>query len=100
MAARCASPGGGRRGATIPAIWPGRAIGIVPETPRFTGAERELLDLYEAIANDPDLYLDMQLRVGDLQLVSNHTVLHARTAYEDAPGDGDNRHLLRLWLSL
>ncbi|MEO8602336.1 MAG: TauD/TfdA family dioxygenase [bacterium] len=68
--------------------------------PRFTAAERELLDLYEAIAADPDLYLDMDLRPGDLQLISNHTVLHARTAYEDAPDAIHKRHLLRLWLSL
>ena len=35
-----------------------------------------------------------------VQLVSNHTVIHARTAYEDAPDTGSRRHLLRLWLSL
>ena len=36
--------------------------------------------------------------VGDVQLISNHSVVHARTAYEDVPGS--ERHLLRLWLSL
>ncbi|MDX2170209.1 MAG: TauD/TfdA family dioxygenase [Deltaproteobacteria bacterium] len=77
-----------------------RSVERHPEAPRFTAAERELLDLYEAIANDPALYLDMQLRPGDLQLVSNHTVLHARTAYEDDATPGGKRHLLRLWLSL
>ena len=62
--------------------------------------ERALLDLYEEIANDPEIRLDMALAPGDLQLVSNHSVIHARTAYEDAPGAGGRRHLLRLWLSL
>jgi hypothetical protein len=62
--------------------------------------ERELFDVYEAIASDPALYLDMELRPGDVQLLSNHTILHARTAYEDAPGDARKRHLLRLWLTL
>lgn len=76
-----------------------RSVERHPEAPRFTAAERELLDLYESVANDAQLYIDMELRPGDLQLVSNHTVLHARTAYEDAPGSG-KRHLLRLWLSL
>ena len=66
----------------------------------FTADERTLLDLYEAIANDPDLYLDMQLAPGDMQLVSNHVILHARTAYEDHPEPERRRHLLRLWLSL
>jgi alpha-ketoglutarate-dependent taurine dioxygenase len=50
------------------------------------------------VASDPALYLDMQLEPGDLQLLSNHTILHARTAYEDDPRAP--RHLLRLWLSL
>ena len=70
------------------------------EVPPFTEAERTLLDLYESIASSPDLYLDMMFEPGDIQLLSNHFVLHARTAYEDG-GDGDGkRHLLRLWLSL
>jgi hypothetical protein len=59
---------------------------------------RELLAAWEEHAERPDVHLDMQLAPGDLQLVSNHSVVHARTAYEDdlhAP-----RHLLRLWLSL
>ncbi len=68
------------------------------EVPPFTEEERTLLDLYEEIASSPDLYLDMQFETGDIQLVSNHFVLHARTAYEDEPGH--RRHLLRLWLSL
>ena len=67
------------------------------EVPPFTDAERTLLDLYEEIANSPELRLDVQFEVGDLQLISNHVILHARTAYEDAPAEP--RHLLRLWLS-
>ncbi|MGB5373168.1 MAG: hypothetical protein WBM75_02795 [Polyangiales bacterium] len=33
-------------------------------------------------------------------LLSNHTVLHARTDYEDHPKPELKRHLLRLWISL
>jgi hypothetical protein len=62
--------------------------------------ERELFDAYEAIASEPGLYLDMQFEAGDVQLVSNHVVLHARTAYEDWPEPARKRHLLRLWLTL
>ena len=40
----------------------------------------------------------MQFEPGDIQLISNHVILHARTAYEDDPDAP--RHLLRLWLSL
>lgn len=68
--------------------------------PRFTNLERELLDLYEEIAASPELYLDMTFEAGDLQLISNHTILHARTEYEDWPEPERRRHLLRLWLSL
>ncbi len=64
----------------------------------FTPLELELLDLYEDLAGSPELRLDMHFAPGDVQLISNHTVVHARTAYEDAPGS--ERHLLRLWLSL
>jgi hypothetical protein len=71
-----------------------------PEVAPFTAAEQELLDLYEALANSPELYLDMQFEPGDIQLISNHVILHARTAYDDDPESGRQRHLLRLWLSL
>jgi hypothetical protein len=70
------------------------------DAPRLAPDEQALLDLYEEIANDPEIRLDMELAPGDVQLVSNHTVIHARTAYEDAPDTGSRRHLLRLWLSL
>jgi len=45
-------------------------------------------------------FLDMDLQLGDIQLLSNHTILHARTEYEDYEDPGQHRHLLRLWLSL
>jgi hypothetical protein len=62
--------------------------------------ERELFDVYEAIAAEPGIALDMQFQPGDVQLVSNHVVLHARTAYEDWAEPARKRHLLRLWLTL
>jgi hypothetical protein len=77
-----------------------RSVERHPEVPRFSAEERDLLDLYERIAGTPDLYLDMQFEPGDVQLLSNHFVLHARTAYEDHAEPDRKRHLLRLWLSL
>ncbi len=77
-----------------------RSVVRHPDVPEFTEEELALLDLYEEIASSPELYLDMNLEVGDVQLISNHTILHARTAYEDPPQAGRGRHLLRLWLSL
>jgi len=70
------------------------------DVPRFTSEEQELLDTYEEIACDPEFYLDMELEPGDIQWLSNHSILHARTAYEDHEAPDRRRHLLRLWLSL
>lgn len=77
-----------------------RSVERHASAPRFTEAERELLDLVEEVASSPQLRLDMDLREGDVQWISNHTVVHARTGYEDGPEPGSRRHLLRLWLSL
>lgn len=62
-----------------------------------TGVLHMVLDV---IASRPELYLDMELARGDVQLLSNHTILHARTAYEDHADPARRRHLLRLWVSL
>jgi hypothetical protein len=59
----------------------------------------ELLDVYDAIAASPGLAIELEFRPGDVQLLSNHTVLHSRTAFVDG-GEGSRRDLLRLWLSL
>jgi Taurine catabolism dioxygenase TauD, TfdA family len=69
-----------------------RHIGPLPEI------DRKLFDAYEAIAERDDIRLEMTLQPGDIQLLSNHTIVHARTAYQD--GTGPKRHLLRLWLTL
>ena len=60
----------------------------------------QLLDRYDALAGSPDYHLDMWLQRGDMQFISNHTIVHARTEYEDDPDPAKKRHLLRLWLSL
>jgi len=71
-----------------------------PGAPRITERVRELLDVYEAIASTPGMYIDVEFLAGDVQLLSNHTVLHSRTAFVDGDGPGQRRDLLRLWLSL
>ncbi len=68
--------------------------------PPYDAAGTELLEVYDGIASGPGLYLDMDLMPGDVQLLSNHTILHGRTAYEDHAEPQRRRHLLRLWLSL
>lgn len=70
------------------------------EVPELTAEQREALDLFDALANDPSLNLQMEFRPGDVQLVHNHTILHDRTAYEDWEEPDRKRHLLRLWLAV
>lgn len=71
-----------------------------PGAPRIGAEIRELLDVYEAIASTPGMYIDVEFLAGDVQLLSNHTVLHSRTAFVDGDGPEQRRDLLRLWLSL
>jgi len=77
-----------------------RSVTRHDDVPPFTPEKQALIDLYEEIAATPGIYLDMELRPGDVQWLSNHTIVHSRTAYEDEGTAGGKRHLLRLWLSL
>jgi hypothetical protein len=68
------------------------------EAPRLAAGDFEALDMFGALADDPELRLDMHFAPGDVQILHNHTILHARSAYEDWPEPERKRHLLRLWL--
>ena len=68
------------------------------EAPRLTPEQTAALDLFDALANDPANYLDIEFKPGDVQLIRNHVILHDRTDYEDWPEPERKRHLLRLWL--
>ena len=70
-----------------------------PEARRLTPEDIEALDMLADLAGDPELRLDMNFMPGDIQFLHNHTILHARTGYEDWPEIERKRHLLRLWLS-
>lgn len=67
---------------------------------RPTPLQREALLKVQDIANRPELMLTMDFREGDIQLINNHTMMHARTAYEDYSEPGRQRHLLRMWLAV
>jgi hypothetical protein len=70
-----------------------------PEARRLTAEDIEALDMMADLAGDPELRLDMNLMPGDVQFLHNHTILHARSAYEDWQDVERKRHLLRLWLA-
>uniref|UniRef100_UPI003F4964A4 TauD/TfdA family dioxygenase n=1 Tax=Cupriavidus necator TaxID=106590 RepID=UPI003F4964A4 len=69
-----------------------------PEVPRLTPRQLEAFDMMDALCNDPMFYLDMEFEPGDMQFLSNYTILHSRSAYEDWAEPDRKRHLLRLWL--
>jgi Taurine catabolism dioxygenase TauD, TfdA family len=56
-------------------------------------------DLLEGIANDPLSYLQMKFRPGEIHLLNNAKILHAREAYADYDDPAEHHHLLRLWLT-
>lgn len=67
---------------------------------RLTSQHVAALDLFDSLANDPELHLRMRLEPGDLQFVYNHALLHDRTAFIDDADPAKRRYLLRLWLSM
>jgi hypothetical protein len=66
--------------------------------PRLTALQREAIDLLMTLADE--LAFEMRFEPGDIQLVNNHVIYHARTAFEDDAATGQVRLLYRLWLSM
>src|SRR3984893_8462575 len=62
--------------------------------------ERASLDLFDELAQDPEIHLDMDLQVGDIQFCNNYVMLHSRTSFEDYPEVERRRHMIRLWLTM
>ena len=69
-----------------------------PEVPRLTAAQEDALNLFGDLAEE--LALNMAFEPGDIQLLNNHLIYHARTLYEDYDEKDRKRLLLRLWLSV
>ena len=70
----------------------------IPGVPPLTAAQNAALDLWAEVCEE--LCYGMEMRAGDLQLLNNHVVYHARTTYEDDPRPDHDRFLMRLWLSM
>ncbi len=76
-----------------------RKAQLMEVVPRVTDEQVEAMDLFDELANDPALHLDMTFEPGDIQVVNNHSIAHSRTAYVDFEEPEKRRHLLRLWLA-
>ena len=68
------------------------------DVPRLRATQNEALDLLAELANE--LCFEMTLQPGDIQLLNNHVIYHARDPYVDDAATGNKRLLLRLWLSM
>jgi len=65
----------------------------------LTPIEEAALDFVDTLSRDPEIHLDMDLQVGDMQLCNNYTIMHSRTGFEDFPEPERRRHMIRLWLT-
>lgn len=72
---------------------------LYPAARRLSAAEEEALALFDELADDPELRLEMEFQPGDMQFLHNHQILHSRTDFIDWDDPVQHRHLLRLWLA-
>ena len=75
------------------------AAAKLPGAPPLTDGQRRALDVIHDLASDPAMYLEMAFGEGDLQIVSNHLIYHARTEFQDFEEPDRKRHLFRMWLA-
>ncbi|GIK97640.1 MAG: hypothetical protein BroJett029_18490 [Alphaproteobacteria bacterium] len=66
--------------------------------PPLTDAQTEAIDMLMALAEEH--CFEMRFEPGDMQFVNNHVIYHGRTAFEDDRSTGQDRLLLRVWLSM
>ena len=72
----------------------------LPGAPACSGALHQGVELLDAILRRPEFMFRMHLAPGDLQILSNFTTLHSRTAFRDDPSPQRKRTLFRLWLAM
>jgi len=80
-----------------------RFIQMVTRHGKHLAASKVQIDAVEfaqKVSQRPELRLSMTLKEGDMQFLSNHRTLHARSAFEDKNTADQQRHLLRMWISL
>lgn len=66
--------------------------------PALTPAQLEAIRVMEATASRESL--SMEFEVGDIQMLCDHAILHAREGFTDPLPPQPGRHILRLWLSI
>ncbi|WP_372720408.1 TauD/TfdA family dioxygenase [Immundisolibacter sp.] len=67
---------------------------------RMPAMEQEAIAYLQAVAERPDMKIDMVIDPATVQFVNNRVILHARADYQDWPQPERKRHLLRMWLMM
>jgi len=71
---------------------------MLPGTRQLSDAEHEAIQMLMDVAQE--LCFEMRFAPGDIQLLNNHVIYHGRTAFKDDADAGQDRVLMRLWLSM
>ncbi len=64
------------------------------------GLALEAVGAVAELAMRDDIRFDLAFQKGDIQILNNHMILHARAGFEDHPEPERRRNLLRLWVNL
>jgi hypothetical protein len=63
----------------------------------LTDADIAALDLFDEVARTPDYRLSFDLARGDMLVINNYTVMHARDGFTNFPEPERIRRFVRLW---
>jgi alpha-ketoglutarate-dependent taurine dioxygenase len=75
----------------------GIAAGMRERGIALDGRDIEALDLFDRFASAPENRLAFFLERGDMIVVNNYTVMHARTRFTNFPEPERQRRLVRMW---
>jgi alpha-ketoglutarate-dependent taurine dioxygenase len=64
----------------------------------LTGQDIAAFDLFDEVARSPENRVALRLERGDMIVINNYALLHARSRFADFPEPERQRHLVRLWL--
>lgn len=70
-----------------------RALGIP-----LTETDLAAFDLFDEVARAPENRFAFSLQRGEMVVINNYAVMHARTKFTEWPEPERRRHLVRLWL--
>ena len=71
---------------------------MLPNARKLGDAEYEAIQMLMDVAEEE--CFEMRFEPGDIQLLNNHVIYHGRTAFKDDASIGQDRLLMRLWLSV